>query len=147
MSGTKADILLFNETGFDLPIRKNDLESISSLIESEESVSYSFIEFVFVDENKIVEINKEHLDRDYVTDTISFNYDKDNQKKDIEGTLFLCAPRINEQAIELNQDVRTEFLRVVIHSLLHLIGYEDSEDSDKTIMTEKEDFYLSMFNK
>ena len=145
MADSKADILLFNEAGTRLPIDKNDLIRLASLIESKESVSYSFIECVFVDEDTIIEINKEHLDRNYVTDTISFNYDMDNQKNNVEGTLFFCAPRIKEQAIEFNQDPEKEFLRVVIHSMLHLIGYKDSEDSDKQMMTEKEDVYLSMF--
>ncbi|MDZ7714878.1 MAG: rRNA maturation RNase YbeY [Balneolaceae bacterium] len=143
MSGTKADVQFFNETTLDLPISKNDLKGIVSLIESKESIHYSFVEFVFVDEDQIVEINKEHLDREYITDTISFNYEK-SQKDDIEGTVFLCAPRINEQAIEFNQDQRDEFLRVSIHSLLHLIGYEDTEESDQQIMTQKEDEYLSL---
>lgn len=146
MSGTKADIQFFNETNLDLPINKGDLKEIVSLIEKEESIFYNFIEFVFVDEDKIVEINKEHLDRDYITDTISFNYDE-SQKNGIEGTLFLCVPRINEQALEFNQDQRDEFLRVSIHSLLHLIGYKDTKESDQKVMTGKEDEYLSLFKE
>jgi rRNA maturation RNase YbeY len=96
-----------------------------------------------VDEDEIVRINKEHLDRDYVTDIITFRYDESDADA-IEGTMFCCAPRIAEQAEEFNESRKREFLRIYIHGLLHLIGYEDKSDQQKKEMTAKEETYLDL---
>src|SRR5680860_226932 len=89
---------LFNESDRDLPLHKADLEMLSSVIEQEENCTFLFVEVVFVDEEGIIAINKEHLKRDYVTDIISFRYDEDTSNAAIEGTLYCCAPCIAEQA-------------------------------------------------
>jgi rRNA maturation RNase YbeY len=97
-----------------------------------------------VDEDEIVRINKDHLDRDYVTDIITFRYDEPEDKEQIEGTMFCCAPRITEQAKEFNESPKREFLRIYIHGLLHLIGYEDKSDEQKKLMTGKENTYMDL---
>ena len=100
------------------------------------------IEVVYVNEEGIIDINKEYLNRDYVTDIISFNYNEANQQDPIEGTLFCCAPRIFEQAAEINEKPESEFFRILIHGLLHLIGYDDLSDEERANMRAKENFYL-----
>ncbi len=140
------DIQLFNETESDIPVSLKRLKETVSLLQQKEECRFSLLEVVFVGEQRIVDINKEHLDRDYVTDIISFRYDEDASNQSIEGTLFCCAPRIYEQSIELNEDPDKEFLRIVIHGLLHLAGYEDSSESKKSEMTKKEDYYLDLLS-
>ncbi len=100
------------------------------------------VEVVYVDEEGIIEINKKYLQRDYVTDIISFNYDEDEGKKNIEGTLYCCAPRIYEQSTEIGEKPETEFFRILIHGLLHLVGYDDQSDEERANMRTKENFYL-----
>lgn len=143
MKTGQVDIQLFNETELSLPVEKHHIEQALQLIQKNESCSFALLEVVFVDENSIVEINKEHLNRNYITDIISFRYDEPGRNDGIEGTLYCCAPRINEQAVELNENYRTEFLRILIHGLLHLVGYEDSTPSQKEHMTRLENTYLS----
>jgi len=136
-------IHLFNESSLSLPLEPPTLKHIPSLLEKHEACQFKWVELVFVGKEAIVEINKKHLSRNYVTDIISFRYDEDTSNNAIEGTLYCCAPRIQEQAIEVAQTPKQEFARIIIHGLLHLVGYEDQSPDEKETMTQKENFYLS----
>lgn len=142
MAASKADIQLYNETSLNLPLTKSVYYKIASAIAEQEQCTFKFIEVVYVDEEEIVRINKEHLERDYITDIITFRYDNIKDISNIEGTLFCCAPRIFEQAKELNQSPKKELKRIFIHGLLHLVGYDDQSKADRKLMTELEDHYL-----
>lgn len=133
---------VFNPSGFNLPVKEESLQTILVHIETEEETSFTLLEVVFVDEIEIVRINKQYLDRDYITDVISFRYDEKEDSQSIEGTLYCCAPRIAEQAREFGVDPQEEFCRIFIHGLLHLIGYDDQTDRDKEHMSRLEDHYL-----
>lgn len=133
---------LYNTGDFDLPISENDLNKIASLFSENENTNIELIEVVYVDEEKIVEINQEYLDRNYVTDIISFSYHGENES--LEGTLYCCAPRIQEQAVELAEESKNEFARIFIHGLLHLAGYDDQSELEKLEMTDLENKYLSL---
>lgn len=142
MAESAFDIKVFNQTDASPPFDEKLLSDTAHQIAKYEHCSFNFVEVVYVDETKIIEINNEHLDRDYVTDIISFRYDDSETNNDIEGTLFCCAPRIKEQAHEYGESEQREFLRIYIHGLLHLVGYEDQSSETKEQMTAKEDFYL-----
>jgi ssRNA-specific RNase YbeY (16S rRNA maturation enzyme) len=93
------DALTFhNPSGFALPLSRDIFEKILNKIEASEKVTFSQVELVFLEEHEIVDINKKHLNRDYVTDIISFRYDDADGNQNIEGTLCCCAPRIAEQS-------------------------------------------------
>lgn len=144
MANNPTILQVFNESGIEIPIQDKEAEALLSQIAKEEKCGFSFVELVYVNEPEIVRINKEHLDRDYVTDIISFRYDEEESNQHIEGTLFCCAPRIKEQAIELGETVRKEFLRIFIHGVLHLIGYDDATENEKKQMSALEDKYLAL---
>lgn len=133
---------VFNESGYSVPCNESDLKPLVELISKKEQASFDLLEVVYVHEQEIVRINKEFLDRDYVTDIISFRYDEDESNKRIEGTLYCCAQRIAEQAKEFDESEESEFKRIFIHGTLHLIGYDDQTPKDKKRMTELENFYL-----
>lgn len=147
MAKELPDIQIFNQTNLSPPLEQALCQAIANQLSENEECSFNFVEVVFVDEEKIVQINKEHLNRDYVTDIITFRYDDDDTNQDIEGTMFCCAPRIIEQAQEFNESTEREFLRIYIHGLLHLAGYDDKSTGEKEKMTKKEDFYLSRTKK
>lgn len=146
MADSQPDIQLFNQTNLSLPFSESVYSSIAASIADEEEVQFSFVEVVYVDEDEIVRINQEHLDKSYVTDIITFRYDDPADREGIEGTMFCCAPRIIEQAKEFNASPDQEFLRIYIHGLLHLVGYNDKTDDQKKEMTAKENTYLSLAN-
>lgn len=110
-----------------------------------EDASFHFIELVYVNEEGIVEINKKHLGRDYVTDIITFRYDEGETYSEVEGTLFCCAPRIKEQALEFKESEFSEFCRILIHGLLHLLDYNDQSDEEKKKMRALENHYLDKY--
>lgn len=143
MAGTQANIQIFNQSEASLPLSQSDYEDLTKAISRKEDISFKFIEVVYVDEEEIVNINKEHLDRDYITDIITFRYSNPTDFHHIEGTLYCCAPRIVEQAKEFSETKEQEFKRIYVHGLLHLAGYDDQSDEEKKIMTTKENFYLS----
>ncbi|MGK7370747.1 MAG: rRNA maturation RNase YbeY, partial [Candidatus Halalkalibacterium sp. M3_1C_030] len=131
MKVNEPDTQLFNESGKEIPIDLEIIRKCLSEVKAKEDCSFSLLEVVYVDESGIVEINQEYLERDYVTDIISFRYDEDEYNMNIEGTLFCCAQRIYEQAHELNEDIEKEFKRILIHGLLHLCGYDDQSSEAK----------------
>jgi|TARA_R100000005_G_C4990487_1_gene197928 rRNA maturation RNase YbeY len=144
---TPSPLQIFNESEVKVPLRQKKAESILNMISDQESISFTLVEIVFVSEEEIVRINKEHLDRYYVTDIISFRYDDGQESDDqsaIEGTLYCCAPRIIEQSAEFKEPVEREFQRIFIHGLLHLAGYEDTSDKEKAAMTKLENKYLAL---
>ncbi len=135
-----------NASGLNPPVDEDQLIKLMSFVEERENGVFKEIEAVYVDEAEIIEINEKYLDHNYVTDIITFRYDEqDNQA--IEGTLYCCAPRIIEQSKEFGTDVESEFLRVFIHGLIHLSGYDDKTEEEKSIMTELENYYLEQLTK
>lgn len=143
MADSQPDIQVYNETSREIPIADSLYQKLADVLSQKEKCRFNFIEVVYVDEDEIVRINNEHLDRNYVTDIITFRYHESDSDA-VEGTMFCCAPRIAEQAEEFNESQEREFLRIYIHGLLHLIGYEDKSDQQKKEMTAKEETYLDL---
>lgn len=143
MESDDSPLQIFNTSGLDLPFKNDEAAFLLDLISKDQKSIFSFVELVYVDEAEIVRINKEFLERDYVTDIISFRYDEDESNQEIEGTLYCCAQRIAEQAKEFADSEKQEFLRVFVHGLIHLLGYNDQTPEEKSEMTRLENKYLS----
>lgn len=137
-------IQLFNTTTESIPIQIEDLTLIANLVAKQRNVAFELVEIVFVDESSIIDINKKYLEKDYVTDVISFRLD-DGDLNAIEGTIYCCVPRIKEQAFEMSCDEKTEFGRIVCHGLLHLSGMNDTTPAQKNEMTLLEDQVLKFW--
>lgn len=97
------------------------------------------ITFIFCSDNYILEINKEHLQHDYFTDIITFDYCIEDI---INGDMFISIDTVKDNSIRFDQTFENELHRVIIHGILHLIGYNDSDDKEQATMTQKENFYL-----
>lgn len=106
-----------------------------------ENTSLGEVSIVFGADKWLLEYNIKHLNHDYYTDIITFDYSTKNL---VSGDLLISLERVNENAIDLNVSRETELNRVIVHGVLHLCGYTDKSDSDKKIMREKEDYYLSL---
>ncbi len=137
-------IQLFNTSGIEIPINESDaiflLNAVSDYFES----VFELVEVVYVGEDEIQRINNQYLEHNYVTDIITFRLDEQQSDAEIEGTIYCCAPRIAEQANEFNQDKKTEFLRVLVHGLIHLNGLDDQTPEEKKEMTRLENHFLDM---
>ena len=96
---------------------------------------------IFCSDEYLLGINKKYLNHDYYTDIITFD-NSDNQN--VSGDLFISYDRIKENANNFSIPISNELHRVVIHGLLHLLGYNDKTTTQKQEMKSKEDFYLSL---
>ncbi|MDP4281010.1 MAG: rRNA maturation RNase YbeY [Bacteroidota bacterium] len=103
-----------------------------------------YLNFIFCSDAYLLEINKTYLKRDTLTDIITFPY-SDNLEI-ISGDIFISIERVKENSESFKQTFDTELKRIMIHGVLHLIGYDDKSKEDKKIMTEMEDHYLLKFN-
>ena len=98
--------------------------------------------FVFCDDEKILEVNRNFLQHDYYTDIITFDYCEGDL---VSGDIYISVERVEENALNHNENYSTELLRVVAHGVLHLIGFQDKEEKSKLQMTENEDLCISLF--
>ncbi len=100
------------------------------------------ITIVFSNDSYILEINKKYLNHNYFTDIITFDY---SHGKKIEGDIFISLDTILDNSKKYKVSFNNELLRVIIHGILHLLGFKDKEELDKTIMREKENKCLALF--
>lgn len=101
------------------------------------------LSFIFCSDEYLLEVNKQYLNHDYFTDIITFDYVENNV---ISGDIFISCDRVRENAAEFKTGFDNELCRIIIHGVLHLIGYKDKSKKDKRLMTEKEDFYLNVLS-
>ena len=99
------------------------------------------INIIFCSDNYILDVNQQYLQHDYFTDIITFDYGEEDR---LSGDLFISVDSVRENSIEYGTEFDDELNRVIVHGILHLIGYDDHCDEDIAVMRKKEDYYLSL---
>lgn len=127
---------------FSLPLPQKTKKWIKNTAQSE-GFDIVGINYIFCSDEYLLEINKQYLDHDYYTDIITF--DNSEEDKQLEGDIYVSIDRVHENAETLQVDFNIELRRVLVHGLLHLMGYSDSDDTLKKEMRAKEDQYLLLF--
>ncbi len=112
---------------------------IQTAIEAE-GFSLTALTFIFCSDDYLLDINRKFLSHDYYTDVITFDYSEGNS---LSGDVFISIDRVRENALDAQVSESDEVHRVMIHGVLHLLGYADKSAREKSQMTLKEDFYLS----
>jgi len=137
--------IFFHKEGinFDIRERRKIRQWIKKVIENE-GKKLGELNVILTGDKELLELNKTYLSRKYLTDVITFEY---NQEKKISGDIYISVERIRENALKFNERVDREILRVIIHGILHLMGYKDKKDEDQTKMRQREDECLYMFDK
>jgi len=107
----------------------------------EEDFLLGKLQYVFLNDDDLHKINIDFLDHDTYTDIITFDYNQDNF---VIGEIYISIDRVNENAENNQLDFYDELHRILVHGLLHLLGYKDKSLKEKSIMTSKEDYYLSL---
>lgn len=97
-----------------------------------------------VSDEELLSINKKHLEHDYYTDIITFDYSRGNK---ISGELYVSLERVEENALALGLSYGSELRRVVAHGILHLIGFKDKTEEEEKAMRSKEDEVLAYIDK
>lgn len=134
-------IELFYESDFELKDAQIWIDWITESMKNE-GKSIEELNYIFCDDEYLLDINRQYLDHDYYTDVIGF----DNSYDDIlTGDIFISEERVADNAVQNNVSFENELARVMIHGILHFAGYKDKSEEEKRIMTEKEDFYINRF--
>lgn len=100
------------------------------------------LSYVFCSDDYLLQINQAYLNHDTLTDIVTFDNSEDPKR--IEGDIFISIDRVKENGEKLGTS-ETELERVMVHGLLHLLGYKDKKKEEKALMTEKEDFYIKQY--
>ena len=135
----QSNIYFHSECDFQL----KDIESITKWLKvaiSREDKELGEINYIFCDDQYLLKKNQKYLQHDTFTDIITFDYTEENR---LSADIFISIERVKENAINFALPFETELRRVIIHGVLHLIGYKDKSEEDAEIMRSKENFYLS----
>lgn len=102
------------------------------------------IAYIFCDDEKILEVNREYLQHDYFTDIITFDY---CEEKRINGDIFISVDTVKSNSEQLGVPYEQELHRVIIHGILHLCGINDKGEGEREIMEMEENKALAMLNE
>jgi len=130
-----------NLAGFDLS-NKSDLKNWLVQVIRKEGKTAGDIHYVFLSDDDLLKINEQYLDHHDYTDIITFPLSE--SENIIRGEIYISVHRVKENS-ELNgTGFRKELSRVIVHGVLHLLGYDDHTDEEKRIMRSKEDYYINL---
>ena len=122
-------------------IRKRDTSAWIKAVAASYGRKVGDIGYMFVDDEKILEVNREYLGHDYYTDIITFDYDEDDI---ISGDLVISLDTVRTNAEQFGKDYDEELHRVIIHGILHLCGINDKGPGEREIMEAEENKALAM---
>jgi probable rRNA maturation factor len=138
-----SQINFFSEDiSYNLPNKGKTRDWIKKIVRKE-GVSIRELNFIFCSDPYLRQLNKEYLQHDYFTDIVTF--DNSEEEGFLEGDLFISLDRITENSQDFAVPVDHELRRVIIHGVLHLIGYGDKSESEQARMRQKEDEALSLY--
>ena len=124
-------------------IRKRDTTAWIRRVAAAYGRTIGEVGYLFCDDEKILEVNREYLQHDYYTDIITFDY---NEGKQINGDLVISLDTVKSNAQLFNKPYEEELYRVIIHGILHLCGINDKGPGEREIMEAAENAALAMRN-
>ena len=130
------------ETDFELQNESRYSDWLSQVIASE-ARREGEVNYIFCDDDYLLQMNVQYLDHDTLTDIISFDY---TIGKEISGDIFISVERVKENAIDYNVPFEEEMLRVMVHGMLHYCGYKDKTEEEEQVMRLKEDEKITLFH-
>jgi probable rRNA maturation factor len=136
-------MISFNyETDFELQDETKISGWLSKVILSENKKEGE-INYIFCDDEYLLEINQQYLDHDTLTDIISFDYSVGNE---LHGDIYISTERVRDNASDFAVSFEEELLRVMVHGILHYSGYKDKSEEDEQLMREKENDKIKLFH-
>jgi probable rRNA maturation factor len=122
--------------------KKNRLKQAIEQLFYKENKPLQRLDYIFCSDDYLLNINQQHLQHDTYTDIITFEL---SETAETSGEIYISLDRVKENASNFNTTNDTELLRVVFHGALHLCGYKDKTKKDSSIMRDKEDEYIQLF--
>ena len=137
-------MITYNSEGVRMPkIKKRDTSAWIKAVAASYGRKVGEIGYLFVDDEKILEVNREYLGHDYYTDVITFDYDEDDT---VSGDVVISLDTVRSNAQLFGKTYEEELYRVIIHGILHLCGINDKGPGEREIMEAAENKALAMRN-
>lgn len=140
-----ASVHFFKE---DIAFRLKDSLKLKAWIKAtvqKEKHTLKSLSYIFCSDGALLERNIQYLNHNTYTDIITF--DLSEAEGEVEGEIYISIDRVRENAGKFSKTFEDELHRVLIHGVLHLVGYRDKKADQKAEMRKKEDYYLRMLNK
>ena len=135
-------MITYNSEGVKMPrIKKRDTTAWIKAVAATYGKKVGEIGYLFVNDEKILEVNREYLGHDYYTDIITFDYDEDDV---INGDLVISLDTVRTNAEQFGKEYDEELHRVIIHGILHICGINDKGPGEREIMEAAENKALAM---
>lgn len=125
-------------------IKKRENNAWIKKVAAEYGKKVGEIAYIFCNDDKILEVNRQYLQHDYYTDIITFDYTEDNV---ISGDIFISLDTVKSNSVEQGTEYDEELHRVIIHGILHLCGINDKGEGERAIMEAAENKALAMRNE
>ncbi|MCK5520297.1 MAG: rRNA maturation RNase YbeY [Candidatus Marinimicrobia bacterium] len=132
----------YNFDDFNFPLIHDDIQNIIQKMKQDFSIATASVSIICLDRNALREMKKKYFAEDRFTDVISFLFE--TSKDSLEGEIYISPEDIKLNAVEFNTSYQNEAARIIIHGMLHLLGYDDIESEDKKEMTDLENKFLSI---
>ena len=137
-------MITYNSEGVRMPkIKQRDTSAWIKAVAASYGRKVGEIGYLFVDDEKILEVNREYLGHDYYTDVITFDYDEDDT---VSGDIVISLDTVRSNAQLFGKTYEEELYRVIIHGILHLCGINDKGPGEREIMEAAENKALAMRN-
>lgn len=131
---------VFNDTERKRLPRKHVQELVENVLRKY-GLNNTIINVIYVDDNTILEINKDFLKHNFVTDVITFDL---TEKEELLGEIYISADTAEKQSKEYNVSLSNELKRLAVHGALHLVGFNDSDEKSRNKMRELENKFLEI---
>ena len=120
---------------------EQDVRSWLEFVLDEEDRELGEVSYIFCDDDYLYDLNVKHLKHNTLTDVISFDY---SLGKVVSGDIYISIERVEENAMDREIEFSDELHRIMVHGMLHYIGYKDKSEAQRKSMRKKEDYYLSL---
>ena len=142
-------MISYNTDGVKMPaIRRRDTSAWIKQVAASYGKKVGSIAYIFCNDEKILEVNRQYLQHDYYTDIITFDYCEDEEvmghKNTISGDLFISLDTVRTNAEQQATTYEEELHRVIIHGILHLLGINDKRPGEREIMEAAENNALAI---
>ena len=137
--------IFFNEYIKRELIKEKDIKEITAQLYHDEKIENAGISIIFVSDTYITGLNKQFFNKNRPTDVIAFTMNEEGEK--LEGEVYISVDTAEKQAKEYNVELAEELMRLVVHGLLHLTGYDDNKENEQKVMKEREDYYIGLYKE